>query len=198
MDRAGQGHRAWRRLALVCVRWRTRDKAPPMVTVYVGSFPPDPEADLNNFQRKQAEYAAAWRCNRRPARAVRGAPECRRIPAIPPRGFGLADDRHGRLRHEEQNEGRKEGQNEPDGRTVSGSYAPCPALSVRSGQKGHTKERALDLAVAVLEATGEAAARRTPPLMIRPSEVWVTRDGHPRRVASGNEMEILALVLRSL
>ena len=33
-----------------------------MVTVYVGSFPPDPEADLNNFQRKQAEYAAAWRC----------------------------------------------------------------------------------------------------------------------------------------
>ena len=83
---------------------------------------------------------------------------------ISPRGFGLADDRHGRLRHEEQNEGRKEGQSRPDGRTVSGSYAPCPALSVRSGQKGHTKERALDLAVAVLEATGEAAGAADAPV----------------------------------
>jgi hypothetical protein len=32
-----------------------------MVVIYVGSFPPDPETDLKNFQRKQAEYEAAYR-----------------------------------------------------------------------------------------------------------------------------------------
>ena len=32
-----------------------------MVVVYSGSFPPDPETDLKNFQCKQAEYEAAYR-----------------------------------------------------------------------------------------------------------------------------------------
>ena len=32
-----------------------------MVVIYVGSFPPDPETDLKNFQRKQTEYEAAYR-----------------------------------------------------------------------------------------------------------------------------------------
>jgi hypothetical protein len=32
-----------------------------MVVTYVGSFPPDPKADAENFQRKQTEYEAAYR-----------------------------------------------------------------------------------------------------------------------------------------
>ena len=31
-----------------------------MAVIYSRSFPPDPETDLKNFQRKQAEYEAAW------------------------------------------------------------------------------------------------------------------------------------------
>ena len=32
-----------------------------MAVIHVRSCPPDPEADLKNFHRKQAEYEAAWR-----------------------------------------------------------------------------------------------------------------------------------------
>ena len=32
-----------------------------MVVTYVGTCPYDPELELKNFQRKQAEYEAAWR-----------------------------------------------------------------------------------------------------------------------------------------
>ena len=32
----------------------------PMVTIYTGTCPYDPELELKNFQRKQAEYEAAW------------------------------------------------------------------------------------------------------------------------------------------
>jgi len=37
-----------------------------MVVTHVGSFPPDPEADLKNFQRKQAEYKAAYHHTKEP------------------------------------------------------------------------------------------------------------------------------------
>ena len=37
-----------------------------MVVTHVSSFPPDPEADLKNFQNKQAEYEAAYRCTKQP------------------------------------------------------------------------------------------------------------------------------------
>jgi hypothetical protein len=37
-----------------------------MVVTYVGSFPPDPKADLKNFRRKQAEYKAAYRATKEP------------------------------------------------------------------------------------------------------------------------------------
>ena len=48
-----QSPRAWRRLALFCVRWRKLDatthEAPSMVVVYVGSFPPDPETRIEKL-----------------------------------------------------------------------------------------------------------------------------------------------------
>src|SRR5262249_60774566 len=37
-----------------------------MVVTYVGSFPFDPETELKNFRRKQAEYEAAYRATKEP------------------------------------------------------------------------------------------------------------------------------------
>src|SRR6478672_2175778 len=37
-----------------------------MVVTYVGTYPYDPKLELKNFQRKQAEYEAAWRATSEP------------------------------------------------------------------------------------------------------------------------------------
>ena len=78
-----------------------------MVVVYVGSFPSDPETELKNFQRKQAEYEAAWRATSDPQVLYEAILNARDICS--PRGIELAGDSHGRLHHEEQSEGKRKG-----------------------------------------------------------------------------------------
>jgi ethanolamine utilization microcompartment shell protein EutL len=58
--RHGREKLQWKWFVLFCVRLEKLDTT-TMVVVYAGSFPPDPKADAENFQRKQAEYEAAYR-----------------------------------------------------------------------------------------------------------------------------------------
>ena len=148
-----------------------------MVIVYVGSFPPDPEADLKNFQRKQAEYEAAWRCTGDPLvlyEALLNAAGYLRFPRADLDWLMIG---MGAFVTKSRMKGERKGKVSQTVERFQDRMRHVRRYRCVRVQKGHTKERALDLAVAVLEATGEAAARRTPPLMIRPSEVWVTETG---------------------
>jgi hypothetical protein len=125
-----------------------------MVVVYVGSFPPDPETDLKNFQRKQTEYEAAWRATSDPLalyEALLNAHGHLQFPADLDWLVEAVGDTVLKNRTDQTAERFKE-------RMRHVQRYRC-VRDLR--QKGHTKERALDLAVAKLEATDAAAARRT-------------------------------------
>jgi hypothetical protein len=153
-----------------------------MVSIYVGSFPPNPEIDLKNFQRKQAEYEAAYRRTGEPLalyEALLNARAYLQFPAeldwlVAAVGNIIKRDRtdqtaerfRERMRHVQR------------------------FRCVRDlRQKGHTKDQALDLAVAAFEARGEATKRST----IDASYNTVSRDLKRK----GRESEYFLLVARS-
>jgi hypothetical protein len=122
-----------------------------MVVIYTGSFPFDPETELKNFQRKQAEYEAAYRRTGEPLAAyeallhVQAAQQLmpgwlvKAVGAIIMRGRtdATAERFKERMRHVQR------------------------YRCVRDLRRSHTKDDALDLAVATLEATDAAGARST-------------------------------------
>jgi hypothetical protein len=122
-----------------------------MVAIHVGSCPPDPEADLKNFHRKQAEYEAAWRRTGDPLALYEALLNARAAQQPPPdwlvtaagdvimkgRTDRTAERFRDRMRHVRR-------------------YRCVSDL-----RRQHTKECALDLTVAALEAKGEGAARST-------------------------------------
>jgi hypothetical protein len=151
-----------------------------MAVVYLRSFPPDPEADLKNFHRKQAEYEAVWR---RTAdllaleEAVHNADLAEQplpdwlVTAVTNfimkcRTDQMTERFRERMRHVQR-------------------YRCVRDLR----QKKHSRERALDLAVAALEAKGEGAARST----IADSYDRVRRD----LKKAGSNSEYYFLVTRS-
>jgi hypothetical protein len=152
----------------------------PMVVIYAGSFPPDPETDLKNFQRKQAEYEAAYRCTGGPLalyEALLNAGAYLQFPAdlnwlVEAVGDIIMRDRtdqtarrfRERMRHVRR------------------------YRVVRDLRRSHSKDRALDSAVAALEATGDAAARST----LEDSYDRVERD----LKQAGRESEYFFLVAR--
>jgi len=152
-----------------------------MVVVYVGSFPPDPETDRKNFRRKQAEYKAAYGRTGDPLALHEALLNARVHLQFPPEldwlvtavGDIIMRDRtdqtaerfRERMRHVQR-------------------YRCVRDLR----QKGHNKDRALNLAVAALEATGAAAAWST----IENSYDQVSRDLKRKR----RESEYFLLVAR--
>src|SRR5215510_6956024 len=123
-----------------------------MVAIYTGSFPFDPETELKNFQRKQAEYEAAYRRTGEPLALYEAllhttaAGQMTRDWLVKAVGEIILRDRtdqiaerfRERMRHVQR-------------------YR-C-VRDLRS--QGHNKDRALDLAVAALEAKSQGAARST-------------------------------------
>jgi hypothetical protein len=125
-----------------------------MVVVYVGSFPPDPETDLKNFQRKQAEYEAAYRRTREPLalfEALLNASGYLQFPADLNWLMGAMGEFIMKGRTDQTAERFKE-------RMRHVQRYRC-VRDLR--QKRHTKDQALDLAVAALKATDAAGARPT-------------------------------------
>jgi hypothetical protein len=151
-----------------------------MVVVYTGSFPFDPETELKNFQRKQAEYEAAYRRTRELlalSEALRHAQAARQLTpdwlvtalrdvVMRSRTDQAVERFKDRLRHVRR-------------------YRCVRDLR----QKGHSKNRALELAIKELEAASEAAARST----IEDSYNRVSRD--LKRV--GRDSEYFYLVARA-
>jgi hypothetical protein len=150
-----------------------------MVVVYVGS-PWDPETELKNFQRKQAEYKAAYRRTDDPFvmyEALRHAKaagqltpdwlmEAMRDFIMRGRRDQMAERFRERMRHVQRY------------RCVRDLRPQC-----------RNKDDALDRAVEALEARDEAAARST----IRDSYDMVDRDLRRK----GRESEYFYLVARS-
>ena len=162
-----------------------------MVVVDSASFPPDPETDLKNFHRKeaeknfnrkQAEYEAAYRSTGEPLALSEALRNARGYPQLPTELNWLmaaaaefitrsitaqtAERFKERMRHVQR-------------------YRCVRDLR----KKGHTKERALDLAVEALRDTDAKAELRT----IEDSYYRVSRD--LRR--AGGESEYFYLVARS-
>jgi hypothetical protein len=130
---------------------RDKREAPSMAVIYVGSFPPDPETELKNFQRKQAEYEAAYRRTREPLAVHEALLHATAAGQLtPPWLVAAVGDIIMRGRTDQMAERFREGM-----RHVR-RYR-C----VRDLRRSHTKDRALDLAVAALQATDAAAARST-------------------------------------
>jgi hypothetical protein len=159
-----------------------RDKALSMPINFVWSCPPDPETDLKNFQREQAKYEAAYRRTREPLALYEALLHARaylQLPAnldwlITAMGEFIMGGRTGqtakqfkaRMRHVQR-------------------YRCVRDLR----RKGHKKERALDLAAAVLAATAAAAK----PPTIEKSYDLVSRDLKRAK----HESEFFYLVARS-
>ena len=155
-----------------------------MAVIHVRSCPPDPEADLKNFHRKQAEYEAAWH-RTRDSLAVyeallhaRAAPRAQAVRQLPDwlitavgksimkgRTDQTAERFRERMRHVQR------------------------YRCIRDLRRKHIRERALDLAVPALEAKGEGAARST----IADSYDQVSRD----LKKAGPKSEYYFLVARS-
>jgi len=125
-----------------------------MVVTYVGSFPPDPKADAENFQRKQTEYEAAYRLTKEPFalyEALLNADAYLQFPAelnwlVEAMGElvmrARTDDTAKRFRERMQHVQR---------------YRRVRDLRLQ----GHTKNRALELAAAELEAADQAIMQKT-------------------------------------
>jgi hypothetical protein len=123
-----------------------------MVVIYAGTFPFDPETEVKNFQRKQAEYEAAYRRTGDPLVLHEALMNAKAAGQLTPDwlmealGDNLKKDRtdqtaerfRERMRHVQR-------------------YRCVRDLR----QKGHVKNDALDRAVAALEATDAAAVRPT-------------------------------------
>ena len=156
---------------------------------FVRSFPPDPETDLKNFQRKQAEYEAAYHRTEEPfvlVEALWHADAYLQFPAdlnwlvtavgeriMKDRTDDMAECFKERMRHVRRYRCVRDWRNRhPD---------DSDAL--------YTKNQALKLAAAELEAAGEAAAQRT----IEDSYDRVSRD----LKRAGQKSEFFWLVARS-
>jgi hypothetical protein len=151
-----------------------------MVVIYAGTFPYDPETEVKNFQRKQAEYEAAYRHTKEPLALYEALLHAdaagRRIPRWLVEAMGniimqgrtdqTAERFRERMRHVQR-------------------YRCVRDLR----QKGHVKDHALDRAVAALEATDAAAVRPT----IGDSYDLVNRD----LKRAGRESEYFYLVVRA-
>ena len=149
---------------------------------FVRSFPPDPETDLKNFQRKQAEYEAAYHRTEEPFvlyEALLHADPYLQFPVelswlvtavgnviMRDRTKNTAERFKERMRHVQR-------------------YRCVRDLR----EKGHKKDQALELAIAKLEATDAAAMRGT----IEVSYDKVSRDLKKK----GRESEFFWLVARS-
>ena len=161
-----------------------------MPVVHVGSFPPDPETDLKNFQRKQAEYEAAWRATSEPLalyEALLNAHGYLQLPAE----LNWLMTAMGDYITKSRAKGKRKGK---ASRTVERLQDRMNHVRryrcVRDlYQNGRNKEDALDLAVEQLAANGEAAARPT----IEDSYDRVSRDLNRK----GHESEYFILVARS-
>jgi hypothetical protein len=131
-----------------------------MVAIYTGSFPPDPKTDLKNFQRKQAEYRATYRRTREPLalfEALLNARAFLQLPADLDWLMVAMGDIIMRSRTNKKGRPSKAAERFQDRMCHAQRY-----LCVRNlRQKGHTKDDALDLAVAALEAAGDPATRPT-------------------------------------
>jgi hypothetical protein len=150
-----------------------------MTVVYVGSFPFDPEVELQNFQCKQAEYEAAYRRTADPLalyEALLHAAAARQLPPdwlvkavgdiiLRDRTDRTAERFRERMRHVER-------------------FRRVRDLRL----KDHTKEDALNLAVEAFKAKGEPTARST----IADSYDRVRRD-----LERGCDSEFFFLVARS-
>jgi hypothetical protein len=150
-----------------------------MVAIYVSSFPFDPEIELKNFQRKQAEYEAAYRRTEEPLALYEALLHANAARQLTPRWLveavgsiimrGRTDETarrfQERMRHVQR------------------------YRCVRDLRRSHTKDDALDLAVAALEATDAAGARST----IEGSYNLVSRS----LKRAGRESEYFYLVARS-
>ena len=153
-----------------------------MVVTYVGSFPFDPETELKNFRRKQAEYEAAYRATKEPRvlhEALLNACAYLRFPpeldwlvrAIGERSMkGITDQIARRVQ----------------GRMRRVQRYRC-VRDLR--QKGYTWDDALNLAVAKLAATDDPAERST----IEKSYIKVKSDLEQK----GPESEYFLLVAQS-
>jgi hypothetical protein len=153
-----------------------------MVAIYVRTFPFDPEKERENFQRKQAEYEAAWRHTRDPLvvkEAILHAHAARQhLPDWLARAVGVDNViLSGRAKEitERFRERMRHVQRYRCVRDLRG--------------KGHTKTQALNLAVEVLEAKEGEGAWPT----IEKSYDKVDRDLRRK----GHESEYFQLVARA-
>jgi uncharacterized membrane protein YgcG len=151
-----------------------------MVVIYAGSFPSDPETDLKNFQGKQAEYEAAYRRTGEPLALYEALLHATAAGQPTPDWLVTAigdiivrgrNDQAARRFQERVRHVRR--------------YRLVRDLR----RRGHTKDCALELAVAALEATDAAGARST----IENSYDRVRRDLE----RAGRESEYFFLVARS-
>jgi hypothetical protein len=160
-----------------------------MVVTYVGSFPPDPKADAENFQRKQAEYEAAYRRTEEPFVLVEALWHAQAAQQLTPdwlvtaagnaimgnRAKDTAERFKERMRHVRR-------------------YRCIRDLRQKRPNKDGvleclTKDQALKLATAKLEAAGDTATQRT----IEDSYDRVNRD----LKRAGQKSEFFWLVARS-
>jgi hypothetical protein len=153
-----------------------------MVVIYVGSYPPDPETDLKNFQRKQAEYEAAYRRTGEPLAAYEALLHARSYLQVPA-DLNWLVDAVGKIILQGRTDQTAERFRE---RMRHVRRYQC-VRDLRD--RGHIKDDALDLAAVALEATDAAAMRST----IGDSYDLVKRD----LKRAGRESEYFLLVARS-
>jgi hypothetical protein len=153
-----------------------------MVVTYVGSQPFDPETELKNFQSKQAEYEAAYRRTGEPRALYEALLNARAYLQFPVDLNWLVT-----AVGESLMRGRDDQTTERFRERMRHVQRYRCVRDLR--QKGHTWDRALDSAVAKLEATDAAAARST----IEKSYNRVKRDLE----LAGHESEYFLLVARS-
>src|SRR5262249_26953250 len=151
-----------------------------MVVIYAGAFPYDPETEVKNFQRKQAEYEPAYRPTRDPLVLREALMNAKAAGQLTPDWLmeALGDNlRRGRT-DQTAKRFRERMRHVQRYRCV---------WDLR--QKGHVKDHALDRAVAALEATDATAVRPT----IEDSYNLVNRD----LKRAGRESEYFYLVVRA-
>src|SRR5262249_522636 len=131
---------------------------PAMVVIYASTFPYDPETELKNFQRKQAKYEAAYRRTREPLALFEAMLHVQAARQTPPDWLAEAvGDIIMRSRTNKRGRPNKTAKRFRERMRHVRRYQRVRDLR----RQGQTKDGALDLAVAALEATGEPAVRST-------------------------------------
>ena len=153
-----------------------------MVVIYAGSFPPDPKADTENFQRKQAEYEAAYRCTGEPRVLCEALLNARAYLRFPPELDWLMEALGDTFR-----KGRTDQTAERFRERMRHVQRYRLVRDLR--QKGHAYSNALDQAAIALAATDDPAAQST----IEKSYNKVNNDLEQK----GPESEYYLLVARS-